>query len=234
MVESTARRFWVLSFVVSLCACSDIKGQQVTMEDLEQTAVRVHQSRLTDKEKQEFDEIRTRADSGDYDVTNKTIGQLINDQAAYDADQKTQAEKQARLAAEARTRHNAQVTALRNALTVALVDKGYRAADYSNFEYQSYVTLRLALRNNARKSIRAVKGALDFETPLGDSIYQTEFEDADSIPAGRSELWTGSVKYNQFNDALTRFRDADLRNVRLNWQPKEILFTDGSRLQVTD
>ena len=228
------RRQATLLFVALLCACSDVKGQPVTMEDLDQTAVRVHQSRLSDKEKQQFDEIRARADNGDYDVTNKTVGQMIADQAAFDADKKAQAEKEARVAAEARARHNAQVTALKNALTVALVDKGYHPADYANFEYESYVTMQLALRNNSSKSIRAVKGSLDFQTPLGDSIYESAFEDSDTIPPRHTETWAGSIKYNQFNDALTRFRNADLRNIRLNWQPKEILFTDGSRLRVSD
>jgi len=203
------------------------------METLDQTAVQVHQSSLSDPEKKAFDELSARANSGDYDLTNKTVGTLITDQLAYDADQKAQADKQAKLEADARARHDAQVNALRSALTVGLVSKGFRPADYENSVYQSYVTLELALRNNSGKTIRAVKGTMAFETPLGDSIYQSQFEDSDAIVPHHTEVWDGSIDYNQFNDAITHFRDADLHNVRLDWKPQVILFTDGSKLEVT-
>lgn len=228
------RTICMFAAVVLLSGCSGIRGTAVTMEDLDQIAVQVHQSHLGDAEKQQFDEAKSRADNGEYDVTNKTVGQMIADQAAYDADQKAQAEKQARLAAEARARHDAQVSALRHALTIALVDKGYRPADYENFEYESYITLQLAMHNNGTKTIRAVNGSLDFENPLGDSIYSTSFEDTDNIAPGKTIEWDGSTKYNQFDDSLTRFRDASLHDMKLVWEPKEILYTDGSRLEVTE
>ena len=228
------RRFYLLSLVLFLNACAGIKGQTVSMEDLDQTAVRVHQSGLSDLEKQEFDEAKTRADNGEYDVTNKTVGQIIGDQAAYDADERAQAEKQARLQAEARARHQAQVDSLRQALTVALVDKGFQPADYSNFEYEEYITIQLALKNNSTRSIRAVKGTLNFQTPLGDSIYQSNFEDNDTIAAGTTSLWHGEMRYNKFDEGLDNLRGAKLQNIKLDWQPKEILFTDGGRLVVTE
>lgn len=216
-----------------LYGCSNIKNQLVTMETLDQVAVQVHQSSLSDPEKRAFDELSARANSGDYDVTNKTVGTLIADQQAYDADQAAQAMKQAKLEADARALHDSQVNALKSALTVGLVSKGFRPADYENAEYQAYLTLELALRNNSGKTIRAVKGTIDFETPLGDSIYQSQFEDSDSIIPHHTEFWDGTIDYNQFNDAQTRFRDADLHNIRLNWEPQTILFTDGSKLEVT-
>lgn len=203
------------------------------MENLDQTAVQVHQSHLSDQEKQEFDEAKSRADDGDYDVTNKTVGQIIDDQAAFDADQRAQAEKQARLAAEARARHNAQIAALRGALTVALVDKGFQPEDWENGQYNSYITVELALRNNSKKTIRAIRGTLGFDTLLGDPIYKNNLEDSDPIAPGKTQDWNGSVKYNQFDDSLTQLRNASLANVKLDWEPQKILFTDGTTLEVS-
>jgi hypothetical protein len=228
------RRWLTLILAGSLVSCAGVKGAPVTMETLDQVAVQVHQSHLSDTEKQEFDEAKSRADDGDYDVTNKTVGQMIADQAAYDADQRAQAEKAAALAAQARARHNAQVSALRHALTVALVNKGFEPADYENFEYQSHITIELALRNNTRKTIRAIQGSLNFETPLGDSLYQTNFEESDAIAPGSSITWDGSTNYNEFDNDQVRLRNADLQNIKLDWEPKTILFTDGSRLEVTE
>jgi hypothetical protein len=203
------------------------------MENLDQIAVTVHQSNLSDEEKQAFDEAKSRADNGDYDITNKSVGQMIDDQEAYDADQKAQRDKAAALAAQMRQRHDAQVRTLQSALTVALVDKGFQPADWENGQYESYVTIRLALRNNTNKPIRAVKGTLEFDNTLGDTIYTAPWHDEDSVYPHHTSAWVGSVKYNQFDDALDHLKNADVGNIRLRWEPTVILFSDGSELKVT-
>jgi hypothetical protein len=64
----TFTRNVALCAVSLLYACSSIRGQTVTMEDLDQLSVRVHQSNLSDREKQEFDEVKVRANNGEYAV----------------------------------------------------------------------------------------------------------------------------------------------------------------------
>jgi tellurite resistance protein len=104
------------------------------MESLDQLAVTVHQTaQLSDAEKRAFDEVKSRADNGEYDVTGKTIRQLITDQQAFDTDQRAQEERAAKLASDLRAQHEEQVRALRTAVTVVLLDKGFRDADTDNF-----------------------------------------------------------------------------------------------------
>ena len=226
-------RFAVL-FLIAIVACSNVKNTSVTMESLDQLAVTVHRStQLSDPEKQAFDEVKSRADNGEYDVTGKTIIQLIADQQAYDADKKAQEEKAAKLASDLRARHEERVRELREAVTIVLIDKGFRSANTEAFEYDSFITFDLVLKNNTKKSVRAVKGTLAFDTPLGDEIYTSNYEDDDSIPATHATEWQGTIKYNQFNDSQVRLRNTDLHNIKLDWQPKLILFTDGSRLEVS-
>ena len=215
-----------------LAGCAGVKGTQVTSEGLDQTAVQVHQSGLSDEDKAAFDEIKARADDGEYDVTGKTVGQLISDQEAYDADQKAQREKAAALAAQIKQRHDDSVHALQRTLTVALVDKGYHDADVMNGDYQDSITFELAFRNNGSKPIRAVKGTLDFKNLLGDMIYSANFEHSIDIAPGQSISWDGSLDFNQYEDSLVQLRDAQLRNIRLDWEPEEVLFSDGTRMEI--
>ena len=215
-----------------LAGCAGVKGTQVTSEGLDQTAVQVHQSGLSDQDKTAFDEIKARADDGEYDVTGKTVGQLISDQEAYDADQKAQREKAAALAAQIKQRHDDSVHALQRTLTVALVDKGYHDADVMNGDYQDSITFELAFRNNGSKPIRAVKGTLDFKNLLGDMIYSANFEHSIDIAPGQSISWDGSLDFNQYEDSLVQLRDAQLRNIRLDWEPEEVLFSDGTRMEI--
>ena len=194
--------------------------------------MQVHQSGLSDQDKTAFDEIKARADDGEYDVTGKTVGQLISDQEAYDADQKAQREKAAALAAQIKQRHDDSVHALQRTLTVALVDKGYHDADVMNGDYQDSITFELAFRNNGSKPIRAVKGTLDFKNLLGDMIYSANFEHSIDIAPGQSISWDGSLDFNQYEDSLVQLRDAQLRNIRLDWEPEEVLFSDGTRMEI--
>lgn len=218
---------------LALCTgCAGIKGTQVTSEELDQIAVRVHQSNLNDQDKTAFDEIKVRADNGEYDVTGKTVGQLISDQEAYDADQKAQREKAAALAAQVKQRHNNSVHALQRVLTVALVDKEFHSADIMNGDYQDLITFELAFRNNGSKLIRAVKGTLGFKNLLGDMIYSAQFEHSIDVAPGQSISWAGSLDFNQYNDSLVQLRDTSLRNIRIDWQPEEILFSDGTKMEV--
>jgi len=38
------------------------------------------------------------------------------------------------------------------------------------------------------------------------------------------------MKYNQFMDDQRKFRDAELENMKFEWKPKAIIFTDGSKI----
>jgi hypothetical protein len=224
----------LLAFVsLAFCvACSGVKGVQVTSEGLDQTAVQVHQSNLSDQDKTAFDEVKARADNGEYDVTGKTVGTLISDQEAYDADQKAQREKAATLAAQVKQRHDDSLRALQHVITVALVDKSYHVADVMNGDYQDLITFELAFRNNGSKAIRAVKGTLGFKNLLGDIIYSANFEHSIDVAPGQSISWDGTLDFNQYNDALVQLRDAQLRNIRLDWEPEQILFSDGTKMEI--
>jgi hypothetical protein len=219
--------------LLPLGGCAGVKGDVVTMESLDQDAVHVHQSGLNTTDQHAFDEAKTRAESGEYDVTNKTIGDMITDQEAYDADQKAQADKAQHLADQLRAQHDAQVKALKDALTVAFVQKDFQDTDFESGSYQALILVKFALHNNTTKTIRAVKGRTTFRTTLGDQIYTTNFEYEEPIGPGKTVGYNGSVDYNQFDDALTRFKNADINNVKLDWEPHTILFVDGSKLEVT-
>jgi hypothetical protein len=231
--EWSQMRHLLAVVLLSVCvSCAGIKGAQVTAEGLDQTAVQVHQSNISDQDKAAFDEVKARADNGEYDVTGKTVGQIISDQEAYDADQKAQRDKAAALAAQIKQRHDDSVRALESVLTVALVDKGFHEADVMNGDYQDQITFELAFRNNGSKSIRAVKGTLGFRNLLGDMIYSANFEHSVDIAPGQIASWSGSLDFNQFDNSLVQLREAQIHNIRLDWEPEEILFSGGNRMEV--
>jgi hypothetical protein len=43
-------------------------------------------------------------------------------------------------------------------------------------------------------------------------------------------MWNGTVHYNQFMDAHQRFRENELQDMRVVWEPASIIFSDGTRI----
>jgi hypothetical protein len=185
---------------------------------------------MPDNDKALFSRANARADSGDYDVTDKTVSTIIADQRAYEADQQAQADAQRKLADDIRAKRDARNRQLKAALTVAFVDKGFQPADTDNGDFNSYITIELAMKNTSSKTIRSMAGLLHFQNTLGRDIDVVPMTYEHPMRAGARVDWPGTIKYNQFDNGDVALKEADFSNVRLMWEPKTILFTDGSRL----
>jgi hypothetical protein len=75
-----------------------------------------------------------------------------------------------------------------------------------------------------------MSGVLHFQNTLGQDIDDISMTYEHPIAPNSRVDWTGSSKYNEFDSTDVDLKDADLANIRLKWEPKVILFTDGSRL----
>ena len=60
------------ALIAALCACSSIQGTKVTNETRQDVATAVTHSSLSDTQKKLFADANDRANTGDYDVTDKT------------------------------------------------------------------------------------------------------------------------------------------------------------------
>jgi len=149
-----------------------------------------------------------------------------------DAEARDKEEK--RLADEAKKREDSLAAALRDYLTVTIYDKGFHKADIYSGEYEDYISSKFAFENRGQKDIRAFRGTVVFRDLFGQEIYSTGLAYDEGIRAGQKKNWAGSIKYNQFDDALVRLRSKDLPNLKVEWKPKTILFADGSALGDTE
>ena len=161
----------------------------------------------------------------------RPVQEIIDDQSKFEADVKAKADEERRLVDEARAKRAALVKRLTSALVVVLVDKGYEPEDTENFEYQSYITNELIFKNTGTKPIRSFEGTLHFTDTLGNDIVKSDLTYEQPIGVNRSVNYDGRMKFNEYNDADVHLRDASLANVRLKWEPRVILFTDGTRIE---
>lgn len=216
--------------LATVAACSNISAEKVTSETRTTVATRVVGSSLSAEDKAAFAAANVRAENGDYDVTDKTVSQIIVDERAFDAQKASEEAQAARLVAEARAKKVARDRELRSALSVGLVSKGFHEADYMNQEYQSKILITFVLKNLTKKGIRSIKGMTHFENSVGDDIRAVSFVYEDGLGPNETATYDGTLDFNQFDQSAVRLREADLRNVHLRWEPQVIIFQDGSRL----
>lgn len=215
-----------------ICACApSLQQTKVTNETRPDVATSVAHSGLTADEKRWFAEANTRAEMGDYDVTDKTVSTIIGDQRTYDADKLAQEQAQRKLAEEGRARRQARTRELDSVLTIALVDKGFQDADAMNGEYNSYVTFVLVLKNRTNRPIRSFEGKIHFENTLGNDVDVISLTYEHLMGPNARVDWNGTVRFNQFDRGDVALREARIENLHLRWEPKAILFADGTRLE---
>jgi len=156
-----------------------------------------------------------------------TIGEMIDEQRKWIADETKRDAEQKEKAARVRAEEEAQRKALVDALTVTVFDKGFQHVDY-----QDYVTIRVEYENKSGKDIRGFKGSIQFNDLFGTEILPFKIAEDQPLAAGETKKQGWTLKYNQFIDKHVKLRHTELDNLKIEWKPDVILFTDGTSLQV--
>ena len=160
----------------------------------------------------------------------KTVGELIEDARKQAESEKTEVDKQKRLADEAKAKQEAIAAELRKAVAVAVFEKGFVPANPSASQFDAYITFKCAFENSSSKDIRAFKGVVVFQDLFGSNVYHVNLTISDPINAGAKTTWSGVLKFNQFIEAQQRFRNAELKDLKVMWMPASIIFSDGTRI----
>ena len=116
-------------------------------------------------------------------------------------------------------------------LTVALVSKDFRAADYHSGNISDVVTIELALENKGDKDVAGVKGVTVFKDMFGDTIKRVSLSYDEGIPARKSVTWFGTIKYNQFDNNDVKLKTVDMKKLTFSFLPDTVIFSDGTKIQ---
>lgn len=160
----------------------------------------------------------------------QTLQQIIDDERKLEQDAKAKQAESERLAAEAKAKEDALAEELRKAITLVVFDKGFIPSDIYNSRYEDYITVKCAYENRAGKDVRAFTGGVRFADLFEKEITTISLTIDDPIKAGEKATWNGTIKYNQFVDSHQTLRNAELKNLRITWIPKSIIFADGTQI----
>jgi hypothetical protein len=162
--------------------------------------------------------------------TGKTIGQMIEEQKQFVADAKVREEEDKRRREAARAEAERQRKQLLNALAVTVYDKGYTTYEF-NGEIDD-MTFKFVFQNKTKKDIKGFKGAMVCKDMFGEVIKRLGVEESETLPAGKSKRTELVYGYNQFMNEDAKLVQAKISDLKTEWEPKTILFTDGTSLEV--
>jgi len=241
-----ANRFALFTFALFMgAACSDPQNFKIPTDSAQwqkDEGFKAVIKNLPDDEKKTLTAYLMRAGMAEAFGTTppeRTVGEAIENQKAF------QAEKEAKQAAEAaeQAKHaalakkveeerQAAVAEARQALTVAVSSMKFIPSNLRAGRYQESFSLSIALQNNTEKDMSGIKGTVVFADMFDDEIKRVTLSVDESIPAGQTIQWSGSLDYNQFRDVDVKLRSTELAKMKISWEPEVYLFTDGSKMTI--
>jgi hypothetical protein len=161
----------------------------------------------------------------------KTIGQVITDERKQIQGQKVKDAAEMVAKEKAQAEEAVQRERMNQSLSVVLYGKGFLPSDLESGRYQDHITIKLAYKNTSEKKIRAFRGAVEFKDLFGDTIKRVGLKEENSLDPGAFKRVERTIDFNQFIDSDKKLAQADIKNLKAEWKPDLILFSDGTSLR---
>jgi hypothetical protein len=123
---------------------------------------------------------------------------------------------------------------LLSAMNVAVKSKRLLPVNYDAGRYSPEVELALEARNNSDRKVRAYQGTLDVRDLLGNPIILLEIKDQTPVGPHETHRFEQYFEINKFIDRDTRFAAEQFGNLRFNWKPEKIVFSDGTTVGLSE
>lgn len=161
-----------------------------------------------------------------------TIGQAIDAQRKYVADQEVRQAAEKLALEQAKVKREAAVKAMRELVSVSLVSKRIEVErGYSGIEMDRNLNIAFMFKNNSGKDIAGVKGMIEARDLFGDEISAFLISNDQTIKVGESIVWKGSrsVKFPRGDNKDEKLAELGDDKYTLVWLPRAIVFADGTK-----
>jgi hypothetical protein len=160
-----------------------------------------------------------------------TIGQAIENQKKFEADQKVAEAQAAALRAKVLAERQAAVAKISNAVQVVLANKTVIPENIYAGRYSASIGIQIAIQNKSAKAITGVKGVFDFRDQFGSPIMTLKLSMDEDVPAGGQRLISGyGMDINEFRDDHNKLANTEFSKMKATFTPEAVVFADGSTL----
>jgi hypothetical protein len=174
--------------------------------------------------------LMSEAFGGEGVVEGTTVGEAIDAERAWQRELELEEQRQRELAQRLEAERLAALKQMNAALTVTLLEIRYREEDWSADRFSGDFALRIGFENHAEVDIIGAKGVTVFKDVFGDVIKKVKLSNDDTIPAGGTSIWRGTLEYNEFFDEDKRLRSTDFSKLKFEWEPEMYVFADGTEM----
>ena len=158
-----------------------------------------------------------------------TVAEAIENQRQFKIEKEAREQEEARLAEEARQQREEKVAAFRKIVTVALTDTKLLPKNYDVSRYSPVYQLTLVVENKSERDIRGVKGTIIFRDLFEDQILRSGLSLDKAVAAGEKKTISGyGLEINQFMDDHAKLATTDYKDLKFEFVPEAIVFSDGT------
>jgi hypothetical protein len=160
-----------------------------------------------------------------------TIGQAIAEQKIWVAQQVM---KNTVLKKEQEAKNEALRKQMDQMITVTLLSKSFKPKDIYAVRILDQQYFSVSFKNISDKSIAGISGDLVITDLFGKDVLALTIDVIETIEPGKSYIWKGGYHYNEFDANQRAVRDLSEDKYKTRFEPKIIVFTDGTSIKVED
>lgn len=159
-----------------------------------------------------------------------TVGQAIEQQKAWGAEQEKKRAEEAALRDKLEKERAAARAAIDGAVTVTLLEKKQLPRDWEVRRISDTQVFRIGVHNKGEKEVAGVAGSIEFIDIFDKPFGAVSFSITENIKPGGEYVWTGSRDYNQFVADHKAVWNAETGKFKTRFVPKAVVYSDGSKL----
>lgn len=227
----------VMFLLVFALGCS-VKRERVTAENVDAIASKVGaDDGVTQEERQLFAGYLVRSRlagvlGGTAPPLNLTVGEAIDAQRRFVAERRAAEARERAEAQRVEQQRQAEIQAIRSTVSAQVTAIEYQAAEPMARQYEDYLHFRIHVRNQGTRALRGVRGVFVFHNTFGQVVARVNANvERDLAPSSEEDLAL-SKTYNQFMDEDRALRGFDLTRGRAEWEPEQVVFADGTQIEV--
>lgn len=236
------RRLTILVLSAALAACSGPKSTPIPTDPSKWDTLASSSKRLSDDDRRLLATYLMRMGVGAAFGNSKvsvppgtTIGDAIDAQSKFEADQKEAEVQAAAVKSKADAQLAQRAARLKQAATVVLTNLSVLSKNYDAGRYSDRLALTFAIMNRTGKAISGVKGVTVFDDQFGAEISRMSLSmDEDVAPNSTRTIEGYGKDINQFEADDQKLATTPFSKIKATFIPEMIVFADGSKLGSTE
>ena len=227
-----------VALILSLAACSGAKSKAIPADPAKWEELAEDAKSLPDDERRMLGAYLVRMGMGAALNNSKvavppgtTIGDAIEAQTKFEADQKQAEAEAVAVKAKADAERAQRAAQLSKAATVVMTDMSVLPKNYDVGRYSERLDFTYAVMNKTDKAISGIKGVTVFTDQFGTEITKMNLSMDEDVPAKATRTIAGYGKdINQFDDDDRKLSNTPFSKMKVTFVTEMIVFADGTKL----